>query len=596
MKLILIGNRGVGKTALLQRLQIYHSLQKKQISVYDLDREIEKSVKTSIPEIFTHQGESAFRQLEIELAQQLLRSPNVIVSLGAGFPLEALPRDAETRVVWVRRRATDGLGRIFLDRPRLDAQLSPLAEFHQRRAHREQRYLEACDWIYDLPEGLAAPSVTERQLFLDGFEDLGGILTLTAKHLERPNWFFQSAQYWGWDLIELRDDLLGIEQIRNVLQFLPPKQVLYSQRTTQWEHWREIRRNHPDVLADCALELGAPTPEADIVSLHDRNPNESLSACLQRLADCQPRCSHLKLAIEVHDFAELEQVLNWQNLDLNRRSILPRSSSGRWQWVRLWLKNRQLLNFVHSGFGDVPDQPSLSQWANTLSASPGGQHDFAAVLGFPVAHSHTPIEQGPFFKMHQASVFAIPLTESEWAVGFPLLQKMGLKWAAVTSPLKNLAYQDSVTDDPVTDRLQAANTLVRLDGHLQSINTDLFGITQLLELAGTRGPTVIWGGGGTLAALLEAAPDAVPYSSRTGEPRPGYAATEPETLIWAASPTAELPSLTWRPRQVVDLNYREDSRAQEYCQKTGARYFSGLIMFRSQAEAQRHFWEKYHGR
>ena len=56
--------------------------------------------------------------------------------------------------------------------------------------------------------------------------------------------------------------------------------------------------------------------------------------------------------------------------------------------------------------------------------------------------------------------------------------------------------------------------------------------------------------------------------------------------------SAAWPPDSWRPGAVIDLNYSEDSPGREYAQRTVARYFSGLKMFRAQAEAQQRFWEK----
>jgi shikimate 5-dehydrogenase len=83
---------------------------------------------------------------------------------------------------------------------------------------------------------------------------------------------------------------------------------------------------------------------------------------------------------------------------------------------------------------------------------------------------------------------------------------------------------------------------------------------------------------------------------RTGQLREGEALPKgkkflPKTLIWAAPPTAALPPGDWKPEQIIDLNYREDSLAKEYGQKTGAIYISGLPMFKAQARAQQEFWE-----
>ena len=105
----------------------------------------------------------------------------------------------------------------------------------------------------------------------------------------------------------------------------------------------------------------------------------------------------------------------------------------------------------------------------------------------------------------------------------------------------------------------------------------------------------VWGGGGTLEMMQKVLPGAVYFSSRSAQVRhanPLADSLVPKVLIWAAPRGKETlwPSSMWRPRLVLDLNYKEDSMGREYAQKVGAKYQTGLSMFLAQAQGQRVFW------
>ncbi|HYP24993.1 MAG TPA: 3-dehydroquinate synthase [Actinomycetota bacterium] len=77
--IVLVGFMGAGKTtvgrALAERLRL---------SFVDVDAAVEARAGTSIPELFARDGEAAFRRLESEVTQELLRGPDGVVALGGG--------------------------------------------------------------------------------------------------------------------------------------------------------------------------------------------------------------------------------------------------------------------------------------------------------------------------------------------------------------------------------------------------------------------------------------------------------------------------------------------------------------------------------
>ncbi len=68
----------------------------------------------------------------------------------------------------------------------------------------------------------------------------------------------------------------------------------------------------------------------------------------------------------------------------------------------------------------------------------------------------------------------------------------------------------------------------------------------------------------------------------------------PKVVVWAVGRKRHknFPPDSWRPDTVVDLNYSDDSPGKEYAVKIGAKYVSGEIMFKAQAQQQREFWTK----
>jgi shikimate 5-dehydrogenase len=334
-------------------------------------------------------------------------------------------------------------------------------------------------------------------------------------------------------------------------------------------------------------------------------------SALESLADLEeflrqqdfPPGVHLKLSPAVHHFSQLATLMEWQSVQPEQRSILPRSVEGRWSWVRLWLKGRQKINFLRWDQGSALDQPTLYEWLST----PVSPECFAGILGHPVSHSRTPAEHQFYFSKKQRPVFAIDIQEDEFQGAMGLLEKLGLQFAAVTSPHKKKAFQWADITSVASAELESSNTLMLKNGRWYAHNTDIDGFGSLFALiTGDKQEVAVWGGGGTLPVILQICPQAICFSSRTAEPRAEYGdrglgdegrhqvmlRKGPRILIWAASPEASPPPEAWRPEFVIDLNYREDSLAREYALRVNAQYIDGLPMFKEQARAQQEFWDR----
>lgn len=78
--IILIGMMGCGKST------VGHLLDEKipDFQYVDLDKEIEKEAKKTIPEIFAQDGEAYFRELESKTVQRFCNYRNQVISTGGG--------------------------------------------------------------------------------------------------------------------------------------------------------------------------------------------------------------------------------------------------------------------------------------------------------------------------------------------------------------------------------------------------------------------------------------------------------------------------------------------------------------------------------
>jgi shikimate 5-dehydrogenase/shikimate kinase len=604
MKMVLIGHRGTGKSKLLERMKVYFGSEGQAPGFYDLDREIEFREGKTISQIFEELGEAKFRELESRVFSEISTSAeSLVVSLGAGFELSSIPADFEC--LWVRRK-TDSLGRIFLNRPRLNPDVSPLEEYLVRLPLRDERYRKYSTEEYLVPEGHEQPSEIEKKIVMGRLKGVGGVLTLMPHHFLREDQFRKKVRNFDVDYFELRDDLLTTTQLQKAVGLIPQSRLLISFRKTETDQWLQefVRTN---VLWDWALELGnCPFGQPPVFSIHNLIPDKlknlaSLEDHIQTLG--LPEGSMIKLAPFVSNFSQALTLLQWQQKDSDHRSVLPRSHDGRWAWIRLWLKGKQKLNFFKVDQGTAADQPSLYEWL----ATPQEATKFAAVLGDPVFHSRSPIVHRDYFaKMHRP-VFAVSVSEDDFVISMAMLSDMGMVAAAVTSPLKSKAYRWAQDASVTAKDLTTANTLKLNRDRWFAHNTDMDGFHALFnQVTGEKTSVGVWGGGGTLPVILKICPQAICFSARTGKMKLEYGDEHkwtrdeivtmqmegPRILVWAASPDGAEPPSDWRPEIILDLNYREDSLAREYALKVNAQYIDGLVMFNEQARAQQEFWDR----
>jgi shikimate kinase len=559
---VLIGHRGTGKSALLKRWRTYDS----NAQVFDLDLEIEKQQQMTVSEIFKNFGEKKFREIEKNVYLNLSQIENAVIACGAGIDVSLFSE--QVRVYWIRRDS-DKDGRIFTDRPRLDVGVSAIQEFKQRFEFREPLYAKSAHFIYTLPEGLQHSDEQEKQILL-AEPVLNGALTILKNEIKSHRSYQNVAYEW-------RDDLLSVDEFLSLEKYLNKQEVFFSVRTQQ---------DVPEFVMSSRMkidwDINRPLPQnlkVHYISTHQ----DQLALALDQLKPYEDSTYHLKLCPLISDWKDLETGFKWQQKDPQKRNFLPRSAQGSWGWFRLMMKSKQKLNFFREGAGSSADQPTVWEW---LSKPGSGSPKFAAVLGSPVPHSHSPVFHKTFFK--HIPFYKVEVDQTNWSDSMVLLERWGLSFAAVTSPLKNQAGEFV--------QKSALNTLVKDFKNLSWIgtNTDLVGLEKIFAPI-QRNHVVVWGGGGLLETFQTLLPNAILYSARTGTPRQGQKdISSVDVLIWAAG-DADISKIPpdWKPRLVIDMSYKENSPARDYALSKSIQYQSGHELFELQAKAQQAFWKNY---
>ncbi len=140
----------------------------------------------------------------------------------------------------------------------------------------------------------------------------------------------------------------------------------------------------------------------------------------------------------------------------------------------------------------------------------------AGVMGWPVAHSRSPIIHNHWIKQYGLSgaygLFPVQPNQVETAVRG--LQALGLAGCNITIPHKVDAMQYMDWVEPLALRMGAINTIVvQADGALHGFNNDGYGYLQSLREAkptwqADTGPAVVLGAGGAARAIVVSLIDA----------------------------------------------------------------------------------------
>jgi shikimate dehydrogenase len=140
----------------------------------------------------------------------------------------------------------------------------------------------------------------------------------------------------------------------------------------------------------------------------------------------------------------------------------------------------------------------------------------AGIMGWPVAHSRSPVMHG--FWLDETGIdgayLPLPVRPQHIEQALRALPVLGFRGCNLTIPHKHAALAVADRVEPLARRIGAANTILVLpDGSLEARNTDAYGFREnLRELAGDwhpgAGPAVVLGAGGSARAVVAALADA----------------------------------------------------------------------------------------
>jgi shikimate kinase len=144
----LVGFMGTGKSTVGKKLA--ELLNKEYV---EMDLLIEQKVGKSIPKIFAEDGEMRFRELELEMAKELSKRTNSVISTGGGVVLNKLNLDylsTTSEIVVLMATPKEIIKRIMKDGPEkrpVIAKPDPLAEIKKVLEYRTPLYKNASKYI-----------------------------------------------------------------------------------------------------------------------------------------------------------------------------------------------------------------------------------------------------------------------------------------------------------------------------------------------------------------------------------------------------------------------------------------------------------------
>lgn len=136
----------------------------------------------------------------------------------------------------------------------------------------------------------------------------------------------------------------------------------------------------------------------------------------------------------------------------------------------------------------------------------------AGVMGWPVAHSRSPVIHNHWIEQHRLSgaYVLLPVHPEKLEIALRSLPVLGFAGCNLTIPHKVAALKIVDRVDPLAQRIGAINTVVvEADGSLTGLNTDGFGyIESLIEVQpawrANAGPATVVGAGGAARAVIVA--------------------------------------------------------------------------------------------
>lgn len=158
--IVLIGVPGAGKSTIGELLAAHLGL-----PFIDSDRVIEERAGKPISDIFTTDGEPAFRELEAQTIADVLAGPDAVVSLGGGALGNADTRETikDHHVLWLQTGLAQAVDRVGLNRNRPLLLGNVRGQLASLLTAREPIYREAANLVVDTSE-LSIEQVTQAAL------------------------------------------------------------------------------------------------------------------------------------------------------------------------------------------------------------------------------------------------------------------------------------------------------------------------------------------------------------------------------------------------------------------------------------------------
>lgn len=133
----------------------------------------------------------------------------------------------------------------------------------------------------------------------------------------------------------------------------------------------------------------------------------------------------------------------------------------------------------------------------------------AGIVGFPVAHSMSPLLHGYWIGAHDLNAAYVPfkIAPEDFPAAIDGLRKAGVRGVNITVPHKQAAFAIATDRDATAAVAGAANLLVFDGARIKAFNTDSIGLTATLDAALGPGAlkgkkAVVWGAGGMARAAV----------------------------------------------------------------------------------------------
>lgn len=144
--IFLIGFMGAGKSTVARAMKKHYGMR-----LIEMDEQIEKQEKMSVPKIFEVHGEPYFRKLETDLLEGLSSQENTVVSCGGGVPMRVCNVEAmrkSGKVIYLSTSPQQIYERVKTshNRPLLEGNMN-VEYISDLLSQRLPKYMEAADAV-----------------------------------------------------------------------------------------------------------------------------------------------------------------------------------------------------------------------------------------------------------------------------------------------------------------------------------------------------------------------------------------------------------------------------------------------------------------